>query len=229
MIRFRPLPVMTVLAIVALAILSILGRWQWERFLEKRALEAAPLAEMTIESYRPIDEGLQLVYGFAEGEAGWRVFAPVRYGETNVFVDADFIAGPTPPDWRTLRFPASLRIDAPISGVSIRPERPSSMAPPPDPVDRVWYAIDLPAMARAAGMESAADYYIAIDYIGEDGRPIENRFARAGSADPLPPERHIGYAITWWGLGVMLLGVYFAYHISTGRLSIGPNRNAETG
>lgn len=222
MIRFRPLPVMTLLAIVALAILVVLGRWQWQRYNEKIELASAPVAEMTIERYRPIEEGLQLVYGVMDGEPGWRIFAPVRYGETNLFVDAGFIAGPTPPDWRTVRFPASLRIDAPITGASIRPPETPPFTPPPSPVDRVWYAVDLPGMAGAAGMDSVEDFYVAINYIGEDGRPIENKFARHGADDQIPAERHLGYAMTWWGLALVLVGVYIAYHVNVGRLKLGP-------
>ncbi len=224
MLKFRPLPAMTVIAIVALAALIVLGRWQWDRFEEKRALAAAPVARMTIESYRPIEEGVQLVYGVLNREPGWRVFAPVRFGETNLFVDAAFAPGPTPPDWRSLRFPAALRGAGPIEGASIRPPRTPRFTPAPSPVDRVWYAVDLPEMARAAGMSGAADFYLATDYVGEDGRPIENPFARAGGADLLPPERHLGYAFTWWGLAIVLVGVYFAYHISVGRLRFGPPR-----
>jgi surfeit locus 1 family protein len=222
LITFRPLPVMTALAIASLVALVLLGRWQWDRYQHKVALATAPVAEMTIASYRPIEEGLQLVYGVLNGKAGWRLFAPVRFGETNLFVDAAFIPGVDPPDWRTLRFPPSLAVDAPISGAAIRPPRPSPFAPPASPADRIWYAIELPSMARAAGMDSVADYYLAADYIGEDGRAIANPFARMADDDPLPPERHLGYAITWWGLAAALACIYFVYHASIGRLRFGP-------
>ena len=32
------------------------------------------------------------------------------------------------------------------------------------------------------------------------------------------PNNHLSYAITWFGLAAGLIGVYFAYHISKGRL-----------
>jgi surfeit locus 1 family protein len=34
----------------------------------------------------------------------------------------------------------------------------------------------------------------------------------------LPPQRHFGYAITWWGLAIALIGVYLAFHYQKGRL-----------
>jgi surfeit locus 1 family protein len=215
---------MSLFAIGALIVLILLGRWQWERYEEKVALADAPVAETTIESYRPIEEGLQLVYAVRDREPGWRLFAPVRFGETNLFVDAGFIPGVDPPDWRTLRFPALLAVDAPISGAAVRPPRVSPFTPHPSPTDRIWYAVDLQGMARAAGMESVADYYLAADYVGEDGRRIANPFARPADDDPLPPERHLGYAITWWGLAVGLVCIYFAYHAGVGRLRFGDAR-----
>jgi surfeit locus 1 family protein len=212
---------LTAVALVALAVLIILGRWQWQRYEAKQAEAATPAVEMTIASYRPIEEGIQFVYGVRDGEPGWRVFAPVLYGEENLYVDAAFVPGTRPPDWRTLRFPASLTIDAPVSGAAIRPGPPPPLTPAPILADRVWFAVDLQGMARAAGLRSAADFYLAMNYVGEDGRPIPNPFARASDGDPLPPQRHLGYAATWWGLAIVLAGVYFAYHISVGRLSIG--------
>src|SRR5262245_46021450 len=109
---FRPLPIMTLFTIASAVVLALLGWWQWGRYQEKLALADAPVAHMTIESHLPIEEGLQLVYGVVGGEPGWRLFAPVRLGETNLFVDAAFIPGVDPPDWRTLRFPATLTVDA---------------------------------------------------------------------------------------------------------------------
>lgn len=220
MIRFRPLPMLTVIAVIAFALLVLLGRWQWQRYGEKLEAAHAPPVVMTIASYRPIEEGIALVYGVKDGEPGWRVFAPVLYGEENLFVDAAYVPGVQPPDWRTLRFPASLTLNAPISGAAIRPAPPAPLTNPPSVPDRVWYAVNLQEMAHAAGLRTVADYYLATDYTGEDGRPVANPFVQA-SGDPLPPARHLGYAATWWGLALVLVGIYFAYHVSVGRLSLG--------
>src|SRR5262245_26504053 len=224
MIRFRPLLVMTVLTLLALAALISLGRWQWNRYQQKLALAAEPVAEMTIAAYQPIPNGIQFVYGLRTdtGEQGWRVFAPVQYGDTIVFVDSDFVPGTEPPIGDEARVPAALRLGAPISGASIRPTaHPRSGAAAPLPLRRAWFAIDLPAMGRNAGLADVADYYIASKYVSPDGRAVANPFARAPGADPLPPARHLGYSITWYGLAVVLLVIYFAYHASVGRLSFG--------
>lgn len=229
MIRFQPLPVMSLLTLIALAVLVFLGRWQWERYDEKTALADEPVAEMTIASYQPIEGAIQFVHGFRPDtrEQGWRVFAPVQYGETIVFVDADFIAQVTPPNPREVRVPALLRLGAPITGASIRPEPPAPLTLSPRPLQRLWFAIDLPAMGRNGGLENVADYYVAGAYMGADGRASANPFARAPGADALPPARHLGYALTWYGLAAVLLVIYFAYHVSAGRLGLRPSRPPE--
>jgi surfeit locus 1 family protein len=226
MIRFRPLPLMTILSVVSLAILLMLGRWQWERYEEKTAAAEEPVAETTIENYQPIPSAIQFMYGVRPDtrEQGWRVFAPVAFGDTTVFVDADFIPEVAPPDPSEVRFPASLRFGAPITGPSITPEPPARFTRAPDPLRRLWFAVDLDAMGRNGGLENVADSYIAASYVGADGRATRNPFALAPGADVLPPARHLGYALTWYGLAIVLLVIYFAYHGSVGRLSLRPPR-----
>lgn len=227
MISFRPLPIMTALAIAAFALLIALGRWQWEKYESKHAAAEAPVAEMTIAGFEPIADGMQFVFGVRPDthEQGWRIFAPVLYGQSFVFVDAGFIAGDTPPNADEVRVPAALRSSAPITGASIRPDPPGRFTAPPTPARRLWFAVDLPSMAANAGLEPIADYYIAAAYVGADGRAAPNPFAYGGEA--LPPERHLGYALTWYGIALVLIGVYFAYHISAGRLRLAPPAQRE--
>ena len=70
-------------------------------------------------------------------------------------------------------------------------------------------------MARAAGYARSEPHFIAARYAGQPSRP--NPFAHA--SDPLPPERHVGYAITWWGLAAGLVVIYALLHVRRGRLS----------
>jgi surfeit locus 1 family protein len=34
----------------------------------------------------------------------------------------------------------------------------------------------------------------------------------------MPPSRHVGYALTWFGLALTLIAVYLAFHHRAGRL-----------
>lgn len=229
MIRFRPLWLMTILTVASLALLIALGRWQWDRYQTKLAAASEPVAEMTIAQYTPIETGIQFVYGVRPDthDSGWRVFVPVQYGDTTVFVDSDWIDGTEVPNPAEVRVSPALRVGAPINGASIRPEPPAPLTMPARPLQRLWFAIDLAAMGRNAGLDNVADFYIAGTYVGEDGRATRNPFALAPGADVLPPARHLGYALTWYGLALVLLGIYFAYHISVGRLGLRPPRPPE--
>jgi surfeit locus 1 family protein len=228
-IHFRPFPLMTLFAVLALALLVMAGRWQWEKFELKRAAAEEPVAERAVDNYQPIPEGIQFVHGVRTDtrEQGWRVFAPVQFGETIVFIDADFIPAVTPPNPDEVRVPAALRLGAPISGASITPEPPAPLTLAPRPLQRLWFAVDLEAMGRNAGLENVAEYYVAAAYVGADGRATPNPFALAPGADVLPPERHLGYALTWYGLALVLAVIYFAYHASVGRLSFRAPRPPE--
>ncbi|MFT3729664.1 MAG: SURF1 family cytochrome oxidase biogenesis protein [Terricaulis sp.] len=222
MIRFRPLPVMTVFTLIALVTLAMLGRWQWDKYVTKSAAAHEPVAQMTIANYQVLPDGIQFVNGVRPDthEEGWRVFVPVQYGATTVFVDSDFIAQIQPPKAGEVRPIASLRANAPITGASIRPEHAGPFAHAPLPLQRLWFYVDLAAMGRNAGLHNVTGYYIASSYVGADGRAGANPFALAKGADVMPPARHLGYAFTWYGLAAVLLVMYFAYHANAGRLSL---------
>src|SRR5262249_24983304 len=124
MIRFRPLPLMTLFTLIALVALVMLGRWQWDKYITKSRAAHEPVAQMTIANYQALPEGVQFVNAVRPDthQEGWRVFMPVQYGATIVFVDSDFIAQIEPPKAGEVRPVAALRAGAPITGASIRPE-----------------------------------------------------------------------------------------------------------
>ena len=79
MIRFKPLPLMSLLSIIAFAVLISFGRWQWEKYEIKSAAAEEPVAEMTIASYQPVESGIQFARRAPDThEQGWRVFTPVK-------------------------------------------------------------------------------------------------------------------------------------------------------
>lgn len=216
-LSFRPLRALTFVALLALALLLQLGKWQWERYEEKRGAADRGIERVTLVSFEPVPDQIQLVYSIYQGQPAWRVFAPVKTDNSYTFVDAAVIPGATPPDWRTIKPPFDYA--AAVRGVPVRPGGASLFAGRPDAAKHVWYQVDLPAMVKAVGGQAGPDYYVAIPYVGADGALIDNPYAQPNGGDELPPERHMGYAITWWGLAAALLAVYIAFHIKAGRLS----------
>jgi surfeit locus 1 family protein len=218
--KFRPLPGLTLAALLAMALLVSLGNWQWSRYQEKKTAKDAGIQRVTLVSFEPVKGQIQLVYGLSDGQPVWRIFAPVRSEGAYTFIDVGAVPGLKPPDWRTIKEPFDGT--AAIRGVPVKTHPPSFVTPKPDKANHVWYAIDLAAMVEAVGGKAGPSYYVAVPYIGPDGATTPNPYAAANAGDPLPAERHLGYAITWWGLAAGLAGVYVVYHLKAGRLRLRP-------
>jgi surfeit locus 1 family protein len=219
--RFRPLPILTLLSLAALALLVMLGNWQYQRFGEKRLAKAEAPAQTSL---GPIAGGAGepvLIYGVRNGVAGWRVLAPVSVGEgantETVLVDSAFLEGVAPPPRGERRVPGALAAGVALPGAWTAAPDATVFSPPPDPAARLAYGLDAEALA-AFGLTGVRSEIFATPYVGLDGRPEPNPFANPAAADPLPPERHLGYAWTWWGLAASLLAIYLVYHHRVGRL-----------
>lgn len=211
---FRPLPILSLFCAATFALLLLLGQWQWTRFEEKRAAAAIEPPTVALVVERSYPERAQYVFGAWRGRGGWRAFVPVETAEGVVFVDVGFVAGVTPPE-----APPDVPSPGPLTGVRLVPSAPGAFANPPDLTRRAWYHPDLEAMGRAAGFDAVAPWALALPYRDEAGDLQSNPFLPG--ADPLPPERHFGYALTWWGLAAALLVMYLVFHARVGRLRFG--------
>jgi surfeit locus 1 family protein len=219
-IRLQPMPVMSAFAVAALVVLVLLGTWQWRRYEQKVLVGAEAPAIVALEPFEIAPGGVQFVFGARDSRPGWRVFQPVRYGGRTVFVDAGYVEGAGAPDWRTTPTPKALVNARAVSGVAVRPQAAGAFAARGDPDARLWYSVDLASMAAAAGLADVEPYYVATPHLDATGAAVPNSFALGAAAEPLPPERHLGYALTWWGLAIALVGVYLAFHARQGRFSI---------
>jgi surfeit locus 1 family protein len=223
--RFKPLPVLTLLTLASLCLLIVLGQWQWRRFDEKRAAQAAPAQAALLGPIREAREGAVFLYAVWEGRPGWRVLRGVRVGEPptleTVLVDTGFIAGVNPPDAAAHAMPPpNLAPGLSLPGFWGAPGTGGAFTPAPDLSLRSFYAFDRAAMAQALNLGPTRPDVFLADYRGASGGAIPNPFA--GSADSLPPERHLGYAVTWWGLALSLIAVYLGFHVRVGRLTLRP-------
>ena len=231
--RSSPLarPVLTLTTLLALAILIGLGVWQLQRLEWKRAL-LAEIAAAKQAPAAPLAEALSAIRNGAP--AGWRrviVNCPgLEHGGTielhaieggvvgrrwishcpledapydAILVDRGFVPeGAVPPP------PVGRRDVRPVVGFLRAAEPPGRFAPQwsrDEAGGGVWYARDLPAMARVAGLTNAAPVFLM----------LESPPPASGLPKPSPlPTRisnnHLGYAITWFGLAAALLGVYLA-------------------
>jgi len=221
---FRPLPVLTLFTLLALGILVWLGQWQWDRYRDKLANPPGtqvPARAVTVSIDPRPDVPAQQVYGVADGEPIWRRYVLGRIRETGerVLILHDATGGPKP-------------VDLPLDGLEGWTRqarvfsRPDSRASQRNrPAENVWYVFDAAGITARFGMQVETIRVVEpveIRVTAADGsgrtRVTENPYAAPRPIDPLPPQRHFGYALTWWGLAVALIAVYLAYHRAQGRL-----------
>jgi surfeit locus 1 family protein len=238
----RSVLVTSLFAAVALAILVALGTWQVQRLTWKEALiatleerlAAPPVALPPARDWETLDAGRDeflrvaltgqfendkeaLVYTTGSSMRsdtsgpGYWVFTPVRLaGGRAVVVNRGFV-----PEGR--QDPASRRDglvsgDLDIVGVLRWSESPGLFIPAGDPARNLWFARDSTAIAAAKGIADAAPFYVEMESPvppGELPHPAQVR--------PSLPNSHLGYAITWFGLAAMLVGVYGAWMIGRWR------------
>lgn len=222
---------LTVATAIALAIFIALGVWQLQRLKWKEGL-LAHVAALQTAAAQPIGATLDAaahgrdvdftrvsatcpglatapflsLYGLYGGQPGWRLISacPVESAAyRTVLVDRGFV-----PDAVHERpaVDAAERAPVAITGVLRKPDRASAFTP----ANRVdlnrWFSRDVAAMARTLKAPQPAPVFL---YAETSSNPA---FAALKPA-PLPaqiPNRHLEYALTWFGLAAALAGVYAA-------------------
>ncbi|MFN3608554.1 MAG: SURF1 family protein [Hyphomonas sp.] len=217
---FRPLPVMTVLSVICFAILIMFGNWQWARYEEKMALKGVEpdWAEITGKTLPGTE---QTVYAYADGDAAWRQVTGFETAEGILFLPLTISYTIEPPSVVTATEAETLT----LRGLWHPPQQRNAFTTPDAPEAGVYYALDPETLAAALPADLAArviprvfepETLMRTDY--PVPQPVANPLLMPGDSARLPPERHFGYAITWWGLAMALVGVYLAFHYQRGRL-----------
>jgi surfeit locus 1 family protein len=98
-----------------------------------------------------------------------------------------------------------------IVGVMRWPEPPGLFTPAGDPAKNLWFSRDSTAIAQAKGVTPAAPFYVE-----QESPPAPGGLPRAGALQPSFPNNHLGYAITWYGLALVLAGSFAVWFV--GRL-----------
>ncbi|HEY0299865.1 MAG TPA: SURF1 family protein [Rhizomicrobium sp.] len=232
---FRPLPALTVAVAVLLAVLIGLGTWQLQRLSWKLALigqvnrntAAAPLtldralALGPEAQYRRVTlhgrfDNAREFYLFATGDGAqvFHVIAPFRTGDGRILlVDRGIVPSALrDPDTRKAGL---IEGETAVTGLWHLEEMPGAFTPPPDANKRIWYVRNTGGMARLDHMMLAAP--VTVD---ADATPVPGGWPKGGRTVVAFRNEHLQYAITWYLMAVALLGVYLAYHVSTGRLGL---------
>lgn len=229
--RFQFRPALTVVSVIALAVLVTLGSWQLRRLEWKESLIAQvearvdadpiPFAEALRRAkdgepmeYTPVmvagrvqGQSEARVFGTYDGAPGAYIFAPVETGAGPIYVNRGFALQEK---LAVACFCDDGAGEDIITGLFRAAEKPSPPAswfqPKGKSVDGLWYIRDPEAFAADAGLNAPAYY---IDQVAVQGRD----WPKGGTTRLDFNNRHLEYALTWFGLAATLAGVLAAFSL----------------
>jgi surfeit locus 1 family protein len=201
----------------ALALLLVLGTWQLQRLHWKTELlariaasEAAPAMPLReppepfakVKVAGRFDHAREALLGLEVRGAtlGAHVIAPLlREGAPPLLVNRGWVpversAGIARPEG-----------DVVVEGWVHPGDRPNVFSARDDSAGRRFFTFDPPTIAAALGLRDAAPFGLVA--LGPAGLPDPARTL------PRPSNNHLGYAITWYGLALALLGVLIAFAV----------------
>ncbi|MEO0618831.1 MAG: SURF1 family protein [Pseudomonadota bacterium] len=234
--------IVTVLAAGALAVLIGLGTWQVQRLAWKSELtakitarvDASPLSVEQVArnhsdgadiEYLPVaargafeHDRTVRVYALDRGRAGWHVYTPLRMAnDRRVFVNRGFV--PDPLDGTDLPLSEPMGPQTVQGLVRAAPATTSIFTPENDPEGRRFYWRSLSNMVAAVVDKTEVsfeaffiDQRAAVD--GETAARDTLRWPVPGTTRVKLSNRHLEYAITWYGLAFALAGVYAFFMVS---------------
>lgn len=233
---FRPYPGMTIAAAIMFAILCGLGVWQLQRLQWKLALIAAvnghmAAAPVTLDQITamPADQAQYrrvtlhgrfdhskeaYVYAInAMGAPVYHVLTPFKTDSGKTLM-VDRGAVPKEKLAPSSRAAGNVSGETAVTGVWRVPDAPGLFTPPPDVAHRTWYSRDLAGIAAADRITLSQPALVEAD-----AAPNPGGWPKGGQTVVSFRNEHLSYAITWFGLAAMLLGVWFSYNFSKGRIA----------
>lgn len=93
-----------------------------------------------------------------------------------------------------------------VTGLLRLPEKRSWFTPADDPAAHLWQERDPAAIAAAYGLSRVAPFFI-----DADDTPNPGGLPQGGETKLVFPNRHLEYALTWFGLALALAAVFAAF------------------
>lgn len=198
--------------VIGAGVLVYLGLWQLDRLDEKEGqlaeiaarIAAEPVAlpvapDPQSDRYLPVvakgaftGQVLRVLVSQKEIGAGYRIVEVFETAGRRVLVDRGFVR---------VGAPLALTVtEATVTGNLHWPDEVDSFTPAPE--QDLWFARDVPAMARE--LQSEPVLIVARANTGDDIAPLPVDTAGI-------PNNHLGYAIQWFGLAAVWLGMTLFY------------------
>lgn len=234
----------TLAALAGLAVLIGLGTWQIERRRWKEGLIAKIAARVHADPIPlPANLGAdgtedleylhvsargrfqhdkeRYLYAPLPGGLGWHVYTPLELDSQRiVWVNRGLVpdARKAPETRREGQLPGEVE----VRGLVRLQMRPGWFAPRNDPARNLWHWPDLAAMTASAFPDGPQDTPgsprapVSLPaHLEADARPEPPGGLPRGGVTRLElPNRHLEYALTWYGLAATLAGIYLAFAIS---------------
>lgn len=216
-------------ALVGTALLVTLGVWQVQRLHWKEALLAqlaanamAPAIDLSTAAQRAAagedmefvrvtftgayrHDGWKKMIATYQGGQGWTIITPAASTDGwAVIVDRGRIPGNMPEGFDTPEGEVT------VEGVIRTYRRGQAMFDPAnDPEANLWYWWDVPAMLATSGLAEGLKPFPYVVQIVPSGAP--EKYPRPDEPKANLANNHLGYAITWFGLALTLIGVAGVY------------------
>lgn len=233
-------------AILAFAMLIGLGTWQIQRKAWKEGLIAALHAELasppvalppltawarldrkTVEYHRvrftaQFDNAKEALVFAApsifrpdvEGPGYW-VFTPAKLADGSVvIVNRGFV--PDSHKSPTSRPQGQMAGPIEIVGAVRWPEERHWFTPSDEPAKNLWFASDPRAIAAAKGLDKGVGP-VAPFYVEQESPVPPGGLPQPGKLVVSLPDNHLQYALTWYGLALVLLISYLTWAFGSGR------------
>lgn len=142
---------------------------------------------------------------------GFSVITPLMLPDGSaVLVNRGFV----PTDKRDPATRTAGQVEGPVTvtGLLRFAEEASSFVPDNDPARNAWYRRDPAEIAAARGLTRAAPFMI-----DADATPNPGGLPQGGETRLVFPNRHLEYALTWYGLAATMLAVVVAVLVSRRR------------
>jgi surfeit locus 1 family protein len=216
----------TLMTLPAVLLMLGLGTWQLERLAWKTALIADRVERTTAppiplpstigdDEYRQVrvageflhEKEMHLVAHSQRGNVGFQVITPLRLeGGGHLLVSRGWVPQDRRDPVRRAAGQVAGRVE--LEAVLRAAGRHGWLTPDNNPERNVWFTIDVPAMARYAGLDPAA---VRPFYVDAGPAPNPGGYPLGGQTRVNLPNDHLQYAITWYSLGIAFMVIYLVY------------------
>ncbi len=152
-----------------------------------------------------------------DGALGYDILTPLEIADGSlVIVNRGFV----PLDRKDAATRPQGQIDGEtqVTGLIRFPQPHGWFIPADDPQRNVWFSRDPAPIAKAYGLQRLAPVIVDADTVeGDSGGSANGAAPRGGQTRIALANDHLQYALTWFGLAIVLAGVFAAYAASAAR------------